>query len=108
MEEHDIHGSEKTSVKLFGISCLLQLPFLLLMMEVIRDPKAAQGASTIGGCFFCLGTSLNIAGAGYGLAGLLQQQRRLAFWGLLLNIMLPIIIYLVAYLVDRAVVRPNP
>jgi hypothetical protein len=98
----------KTSIKLFGISCLLALPFVLLMIEVIRDPKAAQGASTIGGCFFCLGTSLNIAGAAYGFAGLLQRQRRHAFWGLVLNIMLPIIIYLFAYLVDRAVMPPNP
>ena len=101
--EHDIDGSGKTSVKLFGISCALQLPFLVLMMDVIRDPEAAQGASTIGGCFFCLGTSLNIAGAGYGLAGLLQRQRRFAFWGLVLNIMLPIIMYLVAW----AVMPPN-
>ena len=112
MKEHDT-GWGKTSVTLFAMSCLFALPFLLLIMMVIRDPKAAQGASTIGGCFFCLGTSLNIAGAGYGLAGLLQRhllqrQRSLAFWGLILNTMLPIINYLVAYLVDRAVVHPNP
>ncbi len=100
----DIHGWGKTSVKLFGISCLLALPFLLLCMEVKRDPEAAQGASTIGGCFFCLGTCLNFAGAAYGLAGLFQRQRTLALWGLVLNTMLPIIMYLVAW----AVMPPNP
>ncbi|SRR6266478_939878 len=102
----DIHRWGSTSLQLFAMSCLIQLPFLLLLIAVIREPRAAQGAATIGGCFFCSGTLVNLIGAVYGLAGIFQRHRMrsLAIWGLVLNIILPIIMYLVAL----AVMPPNP
>ncbi len=95
------------SIQLFAISCFLSFPFVFLMIEAIRDPKAAQGASTIGGCFFCSGVLVNLLGAGCGLAGLYQPDRknqRLAVWGLTLNMIFPIIMYLFAL----ALPTPNP
>jgi heme/copper-type cytochrome/quinol oxidase subunit 3 len=87
------------SIVLFVISCLFTFAIWLLMAIAAGDRKrGGEGAAMNAGLIFFSGTSLNLAGAICGLAGLFQRQRKknLAASGLVLNIILPIINVLVA------------
>jgi hypothetical protein len=90
--EFPMKGSEIGIVSLALFLISFPIALVPLVMVVGDQIRGHEGNGMNAGLLFCGGSLLNLCGAVFGVVGLIQRERKsFAAWGLILNILLPVI-----------------